>query len=80
MPELCEKKPSGRDIVPCDTLVDGLNKSVFEQSSFSTKMIETGERIYRIAIVTRKYKGKYAAFSFCPFCGADIDTQDYGLQ
>lgn len=79
MPELCEKAESGRTIHVCDTLADALRSGVLESSHHSTKMIETGEKIYRVAVVTRKYKGRYAAFSYCPFCGVYIDTQDYGF-
>ena len=79
MIELCVKTESGRSVNPCTTLLDAIRTEVLEQNRFSVNL-KTGERISRVAVCTRKFKGKYAVFSNCPFCGADIDTQDYGFK
>lgn len=75
----CLKTESGRSVYPCTTLLESIRAEVLEQNRFSVNL-KTGERISRVAVCTRKFKGKYAVFSNCPFCGADIDTQDYGLK
>lgn len=79
MVEKCSKTKNGRSIYPCTTLLDAVRKEVIEQNYFSTT-IKSGERISRVGTCSRKFKGKYAVFSNCPFCGADIDTQDYGFK
>lgn len=76
MTEICVKAENGRNQTPCETMVDAMNVGLFEQQIFSRR----SENLSRVAIVTKKYKGKYACLSFCPFCGADIDTQDYGFS
>ena len=75
----CLKTESGRSVYPCTTLLESIRAEVIEQNTFSTTLKSTGERIHRVGTCSRKYKGKYAVFSNCPFCGANIDTQDYGL-
>ncbi len=71
----CKKTENGCSQEPCETMVDAMNQGIFEQQLFTRR----SENLSRVAVVTRKYKGKYACLSFCPFCGVDIDTQDYGL-
>lgn len=79
MIELCVKTESGRSIHPCTTLLESIRSEVLVQLNFSTTL-KSGERISRVGTCSRKFKGKYAVFSNCPFCGADIDTQDYGFK
>ena len=79
MTDNCSKTENGRNVLPCELLVIAINSELFEQSHFSANIKGTSEKVYRIGISTRKYKKKYATLSFCPFCGADIDTQDYGF-
>jgi len=80
MSEKCIKTKSGRNILLCENLVISINAGLFEQSEFSGKLKNTGEKVHRIGISTRKYKNKYALLSYCPFCSVHIDTRDYGLS
>ena len=79
MIEQCSKTEDGCSIYPCTTLLESVRNGVIEQNRFSTTL-KTGEKIYRVGTGTRKFKGKYAVFSNCPFCGVNIDTQDYGFE
>ena len=72
----CKKSENGCNQVPCDTLTEAMNFGLFEQQVFTRR----SENLSRVAVVTKKYKGKYACVSYCPFCGVDIDTQDYGVK
>lgn len=72
----CKKSENGCNQTPCDTLVEAMNFGLFEQQIFSRR----SENLSRVAVITRKFKGKYAVVSYCPFCGVDIDTQDYGIK
>lgn len=72
----CKKSENGCNQAPCDTLTEAMNFGLFEQQVFTRR----SENLSRVAVVTKKYKGKYACVSYCPFCGVDIDTQDYGVK
>lgn len=71
-----KKTENGTSQKPCETMIEAMNSGLFEQQVFTRR----SENLSRVAIVTKKYKQKYAVLSYCPFCGVDIDTQDYGLK
>jgi hypothetical protein len=72
----CKKTENGKNQQPCETMMEAMSFGLFEQQVFTMR----SKNISRVAIVTKKYKGKYACVSFCPFCGVDVDTQDYGIK
>lgn len=74
--DFCEKTERGKSQKPCDTLVQAINAGLFEQNVYTKR----SENLSRVAVATRKFKGKYALVSYCPFCGVNIDTQDYGIK
>lgn len=74
--DFCEKTESGKSQKPCDTLTQAINAGLFEQNVYTKR----SENLSRVAVVTRKFKGNYAHVSYCPFCGVNIDTQDYGIK
>lgn len=76
----CKKQESGRDIDMCEGLKTAWRYGIVEDAVRSSTLKSTGEKIRRIAIQTPKTKGKFAELYYCPFCGVDIDTSDYGLQ
>lgn len=73
---ICKKTENGCNQNPCETMIKAMNHGLFEQQLFTRR----SENLTRVAIVTKKYKGKYAHLSYCPFCGTNIDTQDYGVD
>lgn len=70
----CSKTENGKSQNVCETMIDAMNAGLFEQQVFTLRSREMS----RVAVVTKKYKQKYAQLSFCPFCGENIDTSDYG--
>lgn len=75
----CIKKENGCSIEMCEGLKLAWGYGFVEDTLRSSTLKTTGERFRRVAIQLPKKKGKFAELFYCPFCGADIDTTDYGL-
>ncbi len=77
--EHCEKREKGCSIQMCENLKKAFQMGVFDQSIKSATLTDTGEELTRVMTHTPVKKKGYFPLSFCPFCGVDIDTSDYGL-
>jgi hypothetical protein len=75
----CTKNENGCSINMCEDLLKAFQMQFIDQSIKTATNNQTGEKLRRVATHTPLKKKKYFALSFCPFCGADIDTSDYGL-
>ena len=75
----CVKRENGRSIEMCEGLKTAWSLGFVEDALRSTTLKSTGEKITRVAIQLPKKKGKFAELFYCPFCGVDIDTGDYGF-
>ncbi|HAV5468672.1 hypothetical protein I5730_12810 [Acinetobacter nosocomialis] len=81
MGEKCRIKETGRDIDTCQ-FMDSVcynNYGGFERALKSVRLI-SGERLTRVAIIVKKSAKNAVELNYCPFCGCDIDTSDYGIK
>lgn len=81
MIQKCKITETGRDINSCEFLDDVCvnNYGGFERI-IKTTNLENGEKISRIAIAVKKTARNGVELNYCPFCGANIDTSDYGIK
>ena len=81
MNKKCKIEENGRDIDTCEFMDEVCynNYGGFERAIKSTSL-ETGERISRVAIIVKKTAKNSVELNYCPFCGCDVDTSDYGYK
>ncbi|MFL1540813.1 hypothetical protein ACJOYG_14010 [Acinetobacter baumannii] len=81
MSKKCKIEENGRDIDTCEFMDEVCynNTAGFERRIKSIH-IESGERLTRAAIIVKKSAKNAVELNYCPFCGCDIDTSDYGIK
>ena len=78
----CKIESNGVDITTCEFLSDCTqnNYGGFERLVKCATLEESGEKVRRIAIVVKKTSKNGVELNYCPFCGENIDTSDYGIK
>ena len=78
----CKIETNGVDITTCDFLSECVqnNYGGFEILVKSATLREPDEELVRIAIAVKKTKNNGVELNYCPFCGENIDTSDYGIE